>query len=228
MTLKKHEWEIIFGVFLGIVGIILILFFTGVFREKFEKDTLSNYPPEVSNCPNLKYKLDDMSSRGCKRAVVKQYWSGTAPFCAGDQSDCSKLQPYGDWTYCKNDNSGDGASCWTGHKVLCNRAICVDEDLEYADNIDSWWVGTAPFCDGNECDCVNEYGAVPWKQNDTGDGKKCVTGQKQLCLRPQTIDSDFSKWETEARSDCEKRKEMTQEQISKGIDILSNLVKNKK
>ena len=42
MTLKKHEWEIIFGVFLGIVGIILILFFTGVFREKFEKDTQDN------------------------------------------------------------------------------------------------------------------------------------------------------------------------------------------
>ena len=43
MKLKKHEWEIIFGVFLAIVGVILILFFTGVFHEKFKINNLCNH-----------------------------------------------------------------------------------------------------------------------------------------------------------------------------------------
>jgi hypothetical protein len=184
-----------------------------------------DYPPEVSSCPNLKNKLDEMSSRGCNRAVVKQSWKGEAPFCEGAESDCSRLQPYGDWVYCKSDDSGDGSSCWSGEKVLCNRAVCVDKDLEYADNINSWWVGTAPFCSADECDCISQYGAVPWKTNDSGDdGSSCWTGKKQLCLRPVDTNADFAKWTDEAKTQCNADKKVSQEHISKGLDIISKLV----
>ena len=98
-----------------------------------------DYPPEVSSCQNLKNKLDEMSSRGCNRAVVKEYWKGEASFCEGAECDCSRLEPYGDWVYCKSDDIGDVSSCWSGEKVLCNGVVYVDKDLEYADNINSWY-----------------------------------------------------------------------------------------
>ncbi|RUS34779.1 hypothetical protein BC938DRAFT_478572 [Jimgerdemannia flammicorona] len=45
-----------------------------------------------------------------------RYWSGTAPFCAGS---C----PEG-YTEITRSSCGDGACCWTGYKVLCEK--CID------------------------------------------------------------------------------------------------------
>ncbi|KAF8370850.1 hypothetical protein PRIPAC_77279 [Pristionchus pacificus] len=39
-------------------------------------------------------------------------WYGTAPFCFPE--DC----PDG-WTFVKNDDKGDGSTCWIGEKTLC-------------------------------------------------------------------------------------------------------------
>jgi hypothetical protein len=53
-------------------------------------------------------------------------------------------------------------------RVLCNRVVYVDKDLEYADNI--LIVG------------ISQYGVVPWKTNDSGDvGSFCWTG-KNSCV----------------------------------------------
>ena len=45
------------------------------------------------------------------------YWKGTSPFCRGSCNDCST----GDDCVINDNKCGDGARCWTGHKVLCGR-----------------------------------------------------------------------------------------------------------
>jgi endonuclease/exonuclease/phosphatase family metal-dependent hydrolase len=42
-------------------------------------------------------------------------WLGTAPFCSASQQDCEVLG----LTYVRSDGSGDGLSCLSGAKVLC-------------------------------------------------------------------------------------------------------------
>ncbi|MCP3681186.1 MAG: hypothetical protein GY861_00715, partial [bacterium] len=118
---------------------------------------------------------------GCNKTVRQEKWLGVAPFCQQDASDCSMLQPQGEWSYVRDDKSGDGPPCWTGHKVLCERTKCIDNNPEYNDAISSWWVGVPPFCAGSPCDCVNQYGAVPWRQDPVGEDphKPCWTGEKQ-------------------------------------------------
>ena len=48
----------------------------------------------------------------------RYHWFGTAPFCGGERSDCTKrgLQ------YVRSSKTESGASCWTGTKVLCRKA----------------------------------------------------------------------------------------------------------
>jgi hypothetical protein len=43
-------------------------------------------------------------------------------------------------------------------------------------------VGIAPFCSADECDCISQYGVVPWKTKDSGDVCSfCWTG-KNSCV----------------------------------------------
>ena len=46
--------------------------------------------------------------------VLADTWRGTAPFCNGQ---CLPGE-----TQIATSNSGNGATCWTGHKVLCRNA----------------------------------------------------------------------------------------------------------
>lgn len=166
------------------------------------------------------------NSWGCKRKVKQQRWLGVAPFCQQDASDCSMLQPQGDWKYVRDDKSGDGPPCWSGHKILCERTKCVDKNPEYNDAITSWWVGTPPFCAGSPCDCVNQYGAVPWRQDRIGEDPHtpCWTGEKQLCLRPVNPDPELDNWTVKAREVCQHNKEMDYKLIQEGGQILEKII----
>lgn len=51
---------------------------------------------------------------GVAGAARADTWRGTAPFCDGS---CNPGE-----TQISTSNCGDGACCWTGHKVLCRNA----------------------------------------------------------------------------------------------------------
>jgi hypothetical protein len=57
---------------------------------------------------------------GCEPAIPptsswKTVWVGTAPFCEGSAADCTERN----MVHVASSDSGDGASCVTGEKVLC-------------------------------------------------------------------------------------------------------------
>lgn len=90
-------------------------------------------------------------------------WQGTAPSCDAGPSDCSGATPY----YWGTNHSGDGAPCWTGHKVLC-----ASEPKSNYQNLQ--WEGTAPFCDAKPSDCPT--GTEFLVQGTSGDGAECDNG----------------------------------------------------
>ena len=94
-------------------------------------------------------------------------WIGTAPFCKGDRSDC--IHPWGN--YEGESERGDGAKCWTGHKVKCCYSYCK-------------WVGTAPFCRGHPSDCTGKYSLYRGRAT-AGQGNYCLSGYKVLCCEPR-------------------------------------------
>lgn len=60
--------------------------------------------------------LSVMTSYGCAASnPLSQIWVGMAPFCSASQEDCRILG----LEYIRSDTSGDGVSCLTGEKVLC-------------------------------------------------------------------------------------------------------------
>lgn len=179
----------------------------------------------IEKNPALRRQITEMRERGCLQHVVDQEWLGVAPFCEEDASSCAQLQPSGDWHYIRSEKTGNGAPCWTGNKVLCARAKCVADNPEYQDSVSSWWTGTAPTCGANQCDCVTQYGAVPWRQGKCGDGACCVTGSKQLCLRPNKPDSKMNKWVGDAAAQCAKDHEINQKLRQDGVEIVKEVVK---
>ena len=92
--------------------------------------------------------------------------------------------------------------CLTGKKVLCrldpNAASRsgIFSRFGIPDNSSDFslkWFGNAPFCNGSPCTAINE-GFIPVLADKYGDGKKCLTGEKFLGIRPNKIsqiDSDF-------------------------------------
>jgi endonuclease/exonuclease/phosphatase family metal-dependent hydrolase len=57
-------------------------------------------------------------TNGVKCNKKQHKWIGTAPFCSASADDCKD-----DWKFVKLDNSGDGSTCVTGDKVLCERCV---------------------------------------------------------------------------------------------------------
>ena len=187
--------------------------------------TLERYDEqgEIERNTSIQKQTRLLEKKGCVDINYERRWIGTAPFCAGHQADCGTIHPNGQWKYILKDDYGDGAYCWTGKKVLCSRARCTESDPEYSDDFKSWWVGTAPACDGNTCDCVTQFGAVPYRQDSCGDGKCCVTGTKQLCIRPTGVNDSYSEWETDAREQCRRDKKVRDDLISRGVDIVKTI-----
>lgn len=80
----------------------------------------------------------------CRTAAVEAKCVGTAPFCGGNEGDCS-----GDWTFDKKVNGGSqtasngahtdcGKGCATGTKVVCKKCTpCVTVVKGYWKLVDS-------------------------------------------------------------------------------------------
>ena len=125
---------------------------------------------------------------------MQDFWSGTAPFCNGSKYDCEKVPGY---IAGEEDKCGDGNCCMTGHKVKCVfdpkrwKESIMYNNLQFESkdkNVKNYkpefnWFGTAPFCNYDECDVINE-GFLPMKKDNYGNGAKCVSGQKILGLKP--------------------------------------------
>lgn len=180
--------------------------------------------------PLVKQDIDDLENLGCQTITNQQKWLGTGPFCEGNQSDCARLQPRGMWRAIGYDDRGDGSKCFTGKKVLCVKTSCEDENLLYDDNVRKFWSGTAPFCDGNTCDCVNQFGAIPYMTDAQGDGERCTFGTKQLCVRPHeklmrgATGKPYQEWLGGAQAYCARQEEMSHDMKSKGLTLLGDLV----
>lgn len=69
-------------------------------------------------------------------------WRGTAPFCDG--------QCLAGETQIGSNNCGDGACCWTGHKVLCKNSSPTCQSLE-----------TQTSCAGVVLICDNGFFSAP-------------------------------------------------------------------
>ncbi len=101
--------------------------------------------------------------------VPGQKWFGSAPFCGGKKSDCSKRG----MTFVRYSKRGNGKSCVSGRKVLCKPANQRKGKYQK-------WLGTAPICKTKPSDC-SKYGMKYLRSNKRGNGKKCFTGTKVLC-----------------------------------------------
>ncbi len=101
-----------------------------------------------------------------KRATAdtREVWVGTAPACAATARDCTRLG----MSYVRSDRYGDGSTCLSGTKVLCQAKLSGSI---------SEWVGTAPFCKATPRDCKRR--GLTWVRSDPfGDGKRCSIGTK--------------------------------------------------
>ena len=77
-------------------------------------------------------------------------WRGTPTFCKGK---CKSGE-----VEVTSSTSGTGATCWSGHKVLCCTSTSSDAAIGQCD-----WEGSAPIC------------AAPFSQASCSEGKKALT-----------------------------------------------------
>lgn len=124
-------------------------------------------------------------------------WVGTAPFCKATPADCAAR----DMRYHSSCSScGPGSSCWSGQKVRCEHTTKTYKDEcnpMCSPYYTKKWVGTAPACAGDECDCVATDSIPMEKKGGAGDcecgsqancapfGSGCWSGSKILCVRPK-------------------------------------------
>jgi len=154
----------------------------------------------------------------CFAETHEYQWLGTAPWCAAVPSNC---QARG-MEYVQSCHNCAGSSCWSGTKVQCKRTKkhgLIDEcNPACSDEFEKFWVGTAPWCEGNECGCISA-GGYAWK-SASGAGQECGcedraacpyfgsgchTGSKVLCLRPKIFNADFSKASMAMKQECTER-----------------------
>ena len=130
---------------------------------------------------------------------ARDYWFGTAPFCAASKNDCTKRN----LDFVRFDERGDGSKCVSGHKVLCRTK---NSPPPPPPNRNEVWFGTAPFCAASKNDCLKRN--MDFVRFDKrGDGKTCATGRKVLCRKRNA--NQWVKWIGTApvcegrASDCE-------------------------
>lgn len=94
-------------------------------------------------------------------------WRGTAPFCNGKCHDGE--------VEVTSSTSGDGATCWTGHKVLCCTKIASDAAVSQCN-----WSGSAPFCAAPFGKATCPAGRLPLTFSNFGAGgeQPCAIGLK--------------------------------------------------
>jgi len=107
-------------------------------------------------------------------------WLGKAPKCKAKKQDCLKKGG----TIIRSDKKGTGKICKTGTKILCKlpkykkirKFVIKKKGYKYR------WFGHFPFCKGGKKDC-KKWGGIYVTSEKRGKGKKCLTGQKVLCMR---------------------------------------------
>lgn len=93
-------------------------------------------------------------------------WRGGAPFCNGK---CHKGE-----VQVASDLSAGGATCITGHKVLC----CTSNNADAASS-ECDWKGSAPFCAGagKHASCPSGESALTWDAAGAGGEELCYIGK---------------------------------------------------
>lgn len=94
-------------------------------------------------------------------------WRGSAPFCNGKCHDGE--------VEVTSSTSGTGATCWTGHKVLCCTNTVSDVSLSHCQ-----WTGSAPFCSAAFGQAQCPSGQKPLTSSGYGAGgeQPCYVGLK--------------------------------------------------
>ncbi|KDR82337.1 hypothetical protein GALMADRAFT_237588 [Galerina marginata CBS 339.88] len=97
-------------------------------------------------------------------------WRGTAPFCDGKCHDGE--------VEVTSSTSGTGASCWTGHKVLCCLKTASDAAVS-----ECHWSGSAPICAApfSQADCPSGEKALTNSNYGAGGEQPCDIGSKSFC-----------------------------------------------
>merc|ERR1712176_485184 len=178
------------------------------------------------------FDLKSPINNKCRKVSYEWAWYGTAPWCAGSKRDCTsrgmQFERYG----------SHGSSCWSGSKVLCKKLKVVKhDDCNIFCNPDKFHYkkyGTAPFCNGGDCDCWRQ-GEIPvgtydqWRcpchdrtrcpsELDHGNSK-CWTGSKQVCVRPL-----FStRMQLDRLKSCDFRDEQDQKTKQEALKMVSNV-----
>ena len=94
-------------------------------------------------------------------------WRGTAPFCDGK---CNNGE-----VEVSSSTSGTGATCWTGHKVLCCTKTVSDASLSHCQ-----WTGSAPYCSAlfGQAQCPSGQQALTSSSYGAGGEQPCWIGHK--------------------------------------------------
>jgi len=160
----------------------------------------------------------------CYATTHEYSWFGTAPWCSGHPGDCHarNMEFVGSCRDCV------GSSCWSGTKVQCKRTIKrgVRDRCNpmCSSDFERYWVGTAPWCDGTECDCISS-GGYPYKAaasaggecdcEDRGAckafGSGCHTGSKILCLKLKIHNTKYDDGLMAMKKECTERQRITEE-----------------
>lgn len=130
--------------FISYVVSLSVVFFAMTQASKAQSDLIKDIAPDAVAAGTTKYdspaceKHNERVKKGkkstgkyaalgdntvnCRENCMKssggsgKYWIGTAPACKGSRKSCtSKNQRYVTWSYC-----GNGKTCLSGKKVLCN------------------------------------------------------------------------------------------------------------
>ena len=205
--------------------LVLVVYIVVAYSQKlppFKEKYMSSVPSNWSQDRRDEYNR--MRNAGCTDIMIDTKYEGTAPACGGDSTDCK--YPWS-WAGIYNSKYAD-TGCTSGRKAVCSKMICADANPEYSGAFDKFWSGTAPTCGGGACDCV-EQGAIPWKLDSCGDGKCCVTGDKQLCLKPNTMDYynkiAYGNWLNTAGPYCQQKNILDRQLVGKGLDLAVNIAK---
>ena len=94
-------------------------------------------------------------------------WRGTASFCNGKCHDGE--------VEVTSSTSGTGATCFTGHKVLCCTNTVSDASLSHCQ-----WTGSAPFCSAllGQAQCPSGRRALTSSNYGAGGEQPCSVGSK--------------------------------------------------
>jgi chitinase len=126
------------------------------------------------------------TSTGCSGGASRLYccpsndmptctWRGQAPFCgAAGGNKCNSTE-----VEVTSSTTGTGASCWTGHKVLCCTKTGSDSAAGHCE-----WQGSSPLCSAplSQASCPSAQEALTSSTYGAGGEQPCGWGQKVVFI----------------------------------------------